>query len=62
MFANMFTFYTKYLNLSSKCSKFKFKTFQNKIKFKKFNFDIFIFKEFLILTELGEFRQILQAN
>ena len=52
--AKRFTFYTKYLNLSSKCSKFRFKTFQNKnkIKFKYLNFDIF--KGFLILIEFDK--------
>ena len=54
--AKGFTFYTKYLNLSSKCFYLTFKTFHNKIKFKNFNFDIF--KKLLILTEfvkLGKF-------
>ena len=37
--------------LSSKCSSFRFRTFQNEIKFKMFHFDTF--KGFLILTELG---------
>ena len=50
--AKRFTFYTKYLNRSSQCSQFRFKTFQNEIKF---YFDIF--KRFLILIELGKFIQ-----
>ena len=44
--AQMFTFYTKDINLSSTCSKFRFKTFQNEINL-KFLFMIYIFfKEF----------------
>ena len=31
-FAKMFTFYTKYFKLSPKCSQYRFKTLQNKIK------------------------------
>ena len=45
------TFYAKYPNLSLKCSLFRFKKFQNEIKFKHLNFDMF--KAFLILTEFG---------
>ena len=56
------TFYTKYLNLNSKCSLYRFKTFfiKKKIKFKQnLNFDTF--KELLILTNLGKFgRKITQ--
>ena len=55
------TFYTKYLNLNSKCSLYRFKTFKKKpTKFKQnLNFDTF--KELLILTNLGKFgRKITQ--
>ena len=59
--AKRFTFYTKHLNLPSKCSKFRFETFQNKIKFKKFNF--VSFKGFLILTKFcRKIRQICQLS
>ena len=37
--AKRLAFYTKYLNLSSKCSELRFKTFQREIKFKMFNFN-----------------------
>ena len=53
--AKRFNFYIKYLNLSSKCSLFRVKTFQNQIKFKKIYFDIF--KGFTILTEFGKLSQ-----
>ena len=32
--AKIFTFYTKYLKMSLKCSKYRVKVFQNEIKFK----------------------------
>ena len=54
-------FYTKYLNLSSKCSKFRFKTFKKEMKFLNVNFDIF--KGLLILTEFSKLgRQIRQIR
>ena len=51
-FAKMFTFYTKYFKLSSKCPQYRFKAFQNEIKYLILNFDIF--KIFLIFTEFGK--------
>ena len=48
----MLTYYTKYFKLSSKCSQYRFKAFQNEIKFLIVNFDIF--KRFLLLPELGK--------
>ena len=51
-FAKMFTFYTKYFKLRSKCSQYIVKAFYNEIKILILNFDIF--KRFLILKEFGE--------
>ena len=51
-FAKMFRFYTKYLKLSSKCSPYRFKAFQNEIRYKILNFDTF--KGFIILTEFNK--------
>ena len=48
----MFTFYTKYFKLSSKCSQYRFKAFQNEIKILFVNLDIY--KGFFILPELGQ--------
>ena len=49
--AKMLTLYTKYFKLGSKCSQYRFKAFQNEIKFVIANFDTF--KGFLTLAELG---------
>ena len=52
----MFTFYTKYFKLNSKCLQHRFKAFFNEIKNLILIFDIF--NTYLILTEfdkLGKF-------
>ena len=54
--AKMFTFQTKYFKLSSKCSKCRFKAFQNEINLFVLNFDIY--NAFLILTEFGKMGKV----